>query len=68
MHRTNTGVYQRHPVSEHWKVKDDPLAQRVLAEGGAIGFLERAGGVLLLRLAVFLSLIVLAAVAWIFDD
>jgi len=33
-------------------VKDDSLAPRVLAEGGAIGFLEHAGGVLLLRLAV----------------
>ena len=43
---------RNHLVSEHWKVKDDSLAPRVLAEGGAIGFLEHAGGVLLLRLAV----------------
>jgi hypothetical protein len=39
-------------VSEHWKVTDDSLAPRVLAEGGTMGFLEHAGGVLLLRLAV----------------
>src|SRR6266851_8941815 len=45
-------VARKHPVSEHWKVKDDSLAPRVLAEGGSIGFLEHPGGVLLLRLAV----------------
>jgi len=26
-------MFPNHLVSEHWKVKDDSLAQRVLAEG-----------------------------------
>jgi hypothetical protein len=43
---------RNHPVLEHGKVKDDSLAPRVLAEGGAIGFLEHAGGVLLLGLVL----------------
>jgi len=50
--RCGADASRNHLVSEHWKVTDDSLAQRVLAEGGTMGFLEHAGGVLLLRLAV----------------
>ena len=43
LYRKDETVYHNHLVSEHSKVKDDSLAQRVLAEGGVTGFLEHSG-------------------------
>lgn len=41
--RLSPRLTHKYLVSEHSKVKDDSLAQRVLAEGGVTGFLEHSG-------------------------